>query len=209
MTRPTIVWGTVADSLGLVHRSHVMRQDLGGGHYRAWKEEEFKRETADAYASSHPNPLPMRWHHGEEIGHIIALRRDGEGLYAIGESDLEPDDLQALTDDFGELKWSTGTNRLAPLVIGEISLTPDPASVGLRPVRWLKPGTGRGDLPLWVKEELGRKVETRSRELRVHEVREAVDSFEPVQRGGFNSREVFHSGVVGRVISVEGRPVQR
>ncbi len=206
--RKTIVWGVVADAEGLVHRSRILREDLPGGHYRARKEEEFIREPATAYASAHPSPMPMRWHHGEDIGQIVALRRDGERLLAIGESDLEPDDLQALTEDYGDLKWSTGTNRRAPLTIGEISLTPDPASVGLRPVRWCKPGSGRGDLPLWVKEELGRKVETRSRELVVHEVGGYADSFELTPRG-HNSREVFHSGVVGQILAVNGRPVRR
>ncbi|HUG31445.1 MAG TPA: hypothetical protein VMM14_01020 [Acidimicrobiia bacterium] len=207
MTKPTIVWGVIADELGLVHRSRVVREDLGGGHYRAYKDDEFKREGADAYASSHPAPIPMRWHHGEDIGRIVALRRAHGNLYAIGETDLEPDDLQALTDDWGELRWSTGTNRRAPLVIGEISLTPDPASVGLHPVRWCKPGSGRGDLPAWVKEELGQKVETRSRELIVHEIGGAVDSSDLVR--GDITREIFYSGAPGQILSVGGRPVRR
>lgn len=129
-------------------------------------------------------------------------------LYAVGESELEPEDLQALTEDYGDLRWSTGTNRRAPLTVHEVSLTPDPASVGLHPVRWCKPGTGRGDLPLWVKEELGRKVETRSRELTVHEIGGAVDSFDLAPRGHI-SREIYYSGGGGQILAVEGRPVRR
>lgn len=74
-SKPTIIWGVAADSLGLVYRSRVPREDLGGGHYRAYKDDEFKRDTADAHASVHPAPMPMRWHHGEDIGRIVALRR--------------------------------------------------------------------------------------------------------------------------------------
>lgn len=172
----TYVWGVAADSSGIiVHESHEAI-GLPGGGVRVERRTSHAREPASAYGLVHPAPMPMRWNHQEEqIGRILSLRRSHGLLHAIGQCDLTPDELQALTAEHGPLRWSTFTDtRLGePLTITEISLTPDPATVGLPEVRWHRPYVSKGNMPAWVSEELARadKTEYRSRgELRVHDV---------------------------------------
>ena len=111
--------------------------------------------------------MPMKWHHGETISQVVALRRAHGRLHAVARCDLEPAELQLLTDNHGDLRWSTSTDnrRRDPLQIIEISLTPRPASIGLPAVRWWKLDVVKGEPPPWVREELDRadKTEYRSR----------------------------------------------
>jgi hypothetical protein len=214
MTGPTILWGVAANEFGVVHHESIVREDLADGQMRAWKESELTFEPADAYASEHPAPMPMKWHHGEDIGRIVALRRRAGQLTAVAESELEPDDLQGLVDEYGDLKWSTSTfpGRRAPLRINEISLTPEPASIGLSEVSWYKPGVSKGDLPRIVKEDLdrARKTAFRSRDvLRVYDVEANTTDDFIRSAGDWNPREIFYSGSPGTFLSVNGRPVRR
>jgi len=217
MTNPTIVWGVAADAEGVVHHSQVFREDLPGGFYRAWKEDEFKREPADVYARAHPWPMPMRWCHGEKIGQVVALRRAHGRLHAVAESELEPDELQSLADEYGDLKWSTGTfpGRREALRIGEVSLTPVPAYVGLPAVQWYREGVSKGSLPRLVREDLerARKSPFQVRDsLEVYEVPSVPSESYPSESyrsDHWNPREIFHSGAPGDILAVEGRPVRR
>lgn len=232
----TIVWGVAADEAGIVHHRKVLSESLPNGRLRVWERHETEVEPATAYAATHTAPMPMRWQHGEEIGRIVALRRAHGRLHAIAECELEPADLQLLTDNYGDLRWSTSTNnrrRRDPLSIDEISLTPSPATVGLPAVRWYKLDVTKGNLPPWVAEDLARasKTEFRSRgELRVHNmepvVRAAADEYEQMgidlgmlPPGGYARRyadpwteekvEIEFSHHEGRIISVGGRRVSR
>lgn len=232
----TIVWGTAADSSGLVQHSRVEGETLPGGGMRAWKHVETMVEPATAYASVHPAPMPMKWHHDEDIGRVVALRRAHGSLHAVAECELEPDELQSLTDRFGDLKMSTGTfnGRREALKITEISLTPSPASIGLPKVHWWKLNVIKGNLPQWVSDALvrARKTEYRSRgELRVHEteppvVRDAGAEYEQMGRDlgmlphEYRYKEYSYKDPLtgeevevfirpgGRILSVGGRPVR-
>ena len=101
--------GVGADSSGIVHHSRVESERLPGGGLRVWQRHETEVEPASSYADTHPSPMPMRWAHRETIGRIVALRRAQGQLYAVAECDLEPDDLQLLTEKYGDLRWSTST----------------------------------------------------------------------------------------------------
>ena len=97
--------------------------------------------------------------------------------------------------------------------ITEISLTPNPATVSLWPVKWYRLDVTKGNPPMWVTEALKRaqKTEYRSRaELIVHEKRpatNAADDYAELERYfRHNPHEIYHSGALGRVISVGGRP---
>ena len=140
----TVVWGVAADSVGAIHRYEDQTQKLPGGGVRAWRTESYEHEPASSYASTHPAPMPMLWGHREQIGRILSLRSAHGNLYAVGECDLEPDDLAALAGDSG-LKWSTGTNnrRHEPLRITEISLTPDAAHSGAAGGSLVEAGRGQ------------------------------------------------------------------
>ena len=213
MNRETIVWGIFADGTGIVQNDSDRVETLPGGGVRVERRSLLAHEPASDYARSHPAPLPMCWQHEEQVGRIVALRRAHGNLYAIGRSDLDPEELESLAGEHG-LKWSTKTDnrRGEPLRIVEISLTPEPATVGLPPVSWWKSNTSRGDPPWWVRVELdrGEKVEHRSRgELRVHEFSsEGSDGYEH-RTGDFDKGtvEIFHHPG-GRIIAVEGRPVR-
>jgi hypothetical protein len=215
----TYVWGQVTDPIGLIHRTSYRSLSMPGGSIRAWKEDSFTREPASAYARVHPAPMPMRWSHKDKIGRVVALGRRDDRLYAVAEcEELTPDDLQGLADEYGELRWSTGTSnrRNEPLRITEISLTSNPATVGLWPVKWYRLDSSRGNLPMWVREALARaeKTEYRSRrELVVHETRPATNTaaeYAELERY-FRSHpgEVYHAGVTGDVLTVGGKPVRR
>ena len=145
----TYVWGQVTDPAGLIHHTRYRGEPIPGGGLRAWKEESFEVERASDYASTHPAPMPMKWSHGEDVGRVVALeRRDGR-LYAVAQTEeLTPDDLEYLSDEYGELKWSTGTNnrRNELLRITEISLTPSPgrwACGRCRGIGWTSPRATR------------------------------------------------------------------
>ena len=218
----TVVWGVVADSAGIVHHYADEVERLPGGGVRVETRNRLEQEPASAYSGVHPAPMPMLWRHGEQIGRILSLRRGYGNLYAIGSTDLEPDELQALAGDSG-LKWSTATNNRShePLRITEISLTPDAATVGLPVVHWWKLDVVKGNMPLWVTEELdgASKIEHRSRGvLRVHEVGStisAADEYGALGRelgllpGGYEHRidsgellELEYSNHPGRILSV-------
>jgi len=215
----TYIWGQVTDPIGLVHHVRYGGEPIPGGGLRAWKEDSYAREPATAYDSSHPAPMPMMWSHKDEIGRVVALERRDDRLYAVAQSEeLTPEDLQHLADEYGPLRWSTGTNnrRRELLRITEISLTPNPATVGLWPVHWYRLDVTKGNPPMWVREALMRaeKTEHRSRgELVVYEKRSAVhvaDDYEEMARY-FRSHpgEIYHSGGLGQILSVEGKPVKR
>lgn len=172
---PTIIWGVAADSSGIIHHESLIREDLLGGGVRVRRENDYAHEPASAYGPVHPAPMPLRWCHNEKIGHVVALRRGYGNLLAVAECELSPDELQALTNEYGDLRFSTGTETRhgEPLTLREISLTSDPATVGLPAVSWYRMNATRGNMPVWVSEELerARKTEYRSRhELRIHEV---------------------------------------
>lgn len=179
MSRLTIVWGVVADSWGLVH------------HPRA-SGDVFAREPSDAYADEHPAPMPMRWQHGEQIGQVIALRRAHGNLYAVGETEIEPGDLQETAEMHGDLKWSSGTRngRRQALRIEELSLTPSPASVGLPAVRWHDPKVSSRHLPLFVQEDLERARSTSSS-------RDVLRIFD----AAWNPRDLYRSAATGRILA--------
>jgi hypothetical protein len=211
MNRETIVWGTVADRPGIVHTYSDRVDALPDGGMRVERSNSYAHEPASDYAGTHAWPMPMRWQHGEEVGRIVALRRAHGNLYAVGTTDLDPEELQSLAVE-RELKWSTKTDNLRgqPLRIVEISLTNDPATIGLPAVHWYKLGVTKGNPADWVRAELDRseKVEYRSRgELRVHELDWETDSGYENRMGGLEIPEIFyHPG--GRVIAVNGRPVR-
>jgi hypothetical protein len=224
----TVVWGVCADSTGIVEQYADEVKRLPGGGVRVETRTRVEREPASAYADVHSGPMPLLWQHGEQIGRVLSLRRAHGNLYAVAETEeLEPADLAALAAERG-LVWSTGTNnrRHEPLRITEISLTPEGATVGLPPVHWWKLDVVKGNLPLWVSEDLDRasRTEHRSRGvLRVHEVGStisAADKHEQLGRdlglrpGGYEHRidpggygELEYSNHPGRILSVNGRPV--
>jgi len=227
----TYVWGVAADESGIIQHTNYRGKALRGGGFRAWKEVDLNHEPASAYASSHPAPMMMRWQHQDEIGRIVALRRNHGRLSVVATSTLEPAELDFLTGKFGELRWSTSTNnrRNEKLRIDEISLTPNPATVGLRSVKWYRLGVSKGNMPSWVQEELKRadKLEFRQRrELQVHDVdyqRNPYSDYERYQRdvglvagASLEGRHMTINGErvpmefrPGRILSVEGRPVRR
>lgn len=118
----TYVFGVAADESGIIQHTRYRGENIRRGGFRAWKEVELNHEPASAYASSHPAPMPMRWAHQDEIGRIVALRRNHGRLSAVATSTLEPDELEFLTGKYGRLRWSTSTNnrRNEPLRIDEI-----------------------------------------------------------------------------------------
>lgn len=164
----------------------------------------------------------MKWGHKDEIGRIVALRRQHQRLYAVAESTLEPELLQRLTEKFGELRWSTSTNnrRNQALRIDEISLTASPATNGLPPVKWYKFGVSKGNLPQWVTDELKLAEKTEFRfqhrgELLVHDLdyqTRLLRDMETVQ-GRTTGEFLMVDGELleletytgGRIISVGGR----
>jgi hypothetical protein len=225
----TYVWGVAADDAGIIQHTQYRGRAIPGGGFRFGKRVQLEHEPASAYGSSHPAPMPMRWQHGEEIGRIVALRRANQRLYAVAECTLEPDELAWLTENKGELRWSTSTNNRVnePLRIDEISLTPRPATIGLPTVRWWKLGAQKGNMPTWVQEDLKRadKTEFRSRkELRVHDLDYEKDPYSDFERyrrdvgltpaGSLEDRHMTINGErvpieyrPARIIGVSGRPV--
>ena len=159
------------------------------------------------------------------------MRRANSRLYAVAECSLEPNGLAWLTENKGELRWSTSTNTRVgePLRIDEISLTTSPATIGLPPVRWWKLDVVKGNLPAWVQEDLAHadKTEFRSRhELRVHDLdyeKGPYSDFERYRRdvglsvaGSLEDRHMTINGErvpiehrPARIISVDGLPVRR
>ena len=189
MRASTTVWGVAADQAGIIHYQKLWQEEIPGGGVRVMKRDRSEHEPATAYAASHPAPMPMGWGHGEEIGRIVALRRDGGRLLAVGETTLEPHELAWLTKEYGDLRWSPSTEnrRRDPLRITEISLTPNPATVGLPAVRWWQLDVVKGNLPGWVKEELQRadKTEFRFRhrgELQIHDLDYERNPYSDVER---------------------------
>jgi hypothetical protein len=166
-TNTTYVYGVAADQAGIIVHEKVWSEKLSGGGVRINKETRTEHEPATVYAANHPAPMPMKLDHGEQVGQIVALRRDHGRLLALGKTDLTPDELAHLTEKAGDLRWSTFTEnrRNEPLRITEISLTVDPATVGLPAVRWYRLGSSKGNPPAWVTEELKRadKMELRQR----------------------------------------------
>jgi hypothetical protein len=60
MSRPTIVWGCVADEYGLVHWRRHEAETTPDGRFVAHGVDEWAAEPSDAYASTHPAPLPAK-----------------------------------------------------------------------------------------------------------------------------------------------------
>jgi hypothetical protein len=234
-SKTTLVWGVCADSAGIVRQYSDEIQQLPGGGVRVERRSRLEHESASSYSSVHPWPMPMNYRHEEPIGSIVALRRAHGNLYAVGECDLEPEELQALAGEHG-LRWSTGTDTLygSPLRITEISLVPEAATIGLPVVKWWKQDVVKGNMPDWVRAEIDRadsKIERRSRwsgELLVHQIGEtAVDTpsstLSDYDRlgmelglfpGGYEYRrdldqpgDLEYSTHPGRILSVNGRPV--
>lgn len=227
-TKSTVIWGTLADAIGHVQHTSEELSHLPGGGVRVERRTRVEREPAAAYGSFHAWPMPLRWEHEEDVGRIVALRSSFGSLQAIGETDLEPDELEALAEENDGLKFSTGTynRRRDPLMIREISLVRDPASVGLPVVRWHKVGVTKGNPPIWVRDELDRfaKIEHRSRRvLEVHSIGPSLDvdaGDEYVRMGrelgllpgvehrlGRYERPEIEIRPGGRILSVNGRPV--
>jgi hypothetical protein len=235
-SKTTYVWGVCADSAGIVRQYSDEIQQLPGGGVRVERRSRLEHEPASSYSSVHPWPMPMNYRHEQTIGSIVALRRAHGNLYAVGECDLEPDELAALASEQG-LRWSTGTNTQygSPLRITEISLVPEAATIGMPPVSWYKLDVTKGNPPDWVRAEIDRadsKIERRSRrggELLVHEVGEtAIDiagsTLSEYDRlgmelgllpGGYEHRidsgdygELEYSVHPGRILSVGGRPLR-
>lgn len=227
----TYLWGLAADQSGIIQHTNYRGEKLRGGGLRAWKEVELHHEPASAYASSHPAPMPLKWAHQDDIGWVVALRRNHDRLHAVATSTLEPAELEFLTEKLGEIKMSTSTNnrRNEKLRIVELSLTPAPATVGLPPVRWYRLGVSKGNPPAWVKEELKRadKLEFRQRrEMQVHDLdyeRNPYSDSERYERefgltpSGVEGRHMTINGErvpleysthPGRILSVEGRAVR-
>ena len=229
--RSTYVFGTVADSAGIIRHTRYGSEPISGGGLRAWKQVELDHEPGSAYAPAHPAPMPLRWGHGEDVGRVLALRRDRGRLLAVGElRELEPADLEWLTEKYGDLRFSSSTNnrRGAPLLIDEISLTPSPATNGLPAVRWYKLNVTGGNMPPWVKEELRRadKTEYRSRhELQVNDLDFRRDPYSDPDRyardvglipGERTGRQINVGGEwvemeyrPGRITAIGGRRVNR
>ncbi|HUG31446.1 MAG TPA: hypothetical protein VMM14_01025 [Acidimicrobiia bacterium] len=228
----TYVWGVAADESGIIQHTHYGGKALPGGGLRAWKQVELAHEPASAYGSVHPAPMPMRWGHKQEVGRIVALRRAHGRLLALAETkELEPADLDGLTERCGALRWSTSTdNRRGDLLrIDEISLTASPATVGLPAVGWYRLGVSKGNMPRWVQEELKRadKLEFRQRhELRVNDLDYERNPYSDPDRyerdvglvpgGQLEGRHMTINGErvpmeyrPSRIVSVEGRPVGR
>lgn len=228
----TYLWGIAADQSGIIQHTNYRSKALPGGGLRAWKEVELNHEPASSYASSHPAPMPLRWAHQDDVGRVVALRRNHDRLHAVATSTLEPDQLDFLTEKYGEIKMSTSTNnrRNEPLRIDEISLTPSPATIGLPAVKWYRLGVSKGNPPMWVQEELKRadKLEVRQRHsLQVHDLDYERDPYSDLDRyerdlgllpRGAEVRYMTVNGErvplefsahPGRVISVNGRPVRR
>ena len=169
---------------------------------------------ADFHRLAHGAPLQLRWRHGEEVAQVVALRNQYDKLFAVAETALTPAELQALTDEHGSLRFSAGTRQTGrqPLQITEVSLTGQPASVGLPEVRWYRHGVSRGNLSSWVRDDLKRGHHDHARrrptlkvfereseqEADVSHLRRADERFDP--------REIRHSSVAGRIIAVNGRP---
>lgn len=227
----TYVFGLAADQSGIIQYTHYRSKSLAGGGLRAWKQVELNHEPASAYGSVHPAPMMLRWAHQDEIGRVVALRRNHGRLHAVATSTLEPDELEFLTEKHGEIKMSTSTNnrRNDLLRIDEISLTTSPATVALPPVRWYRLGVSKGNPPAWVQEELQRadKLEFRQRhELQVHDLdyeRNPYSDPERYERDiglhpgtelegrtmNINGEHVPVEYRPSRILSVGGRPVRR
>lgn len=223
----TYVYGCLADQAGIVSWTTYHGQKLPGGRFRASKSVELAHEPGSAYALTHRAPMAMRWKHDEEIGRVVALRRNHNRLLAIAACELEPDELAWLTKEHGDLRWSASTDnrRGAPLKITEISLTTHPATVGLPAVKWWRLGAQKGNLPMWVKEELERAEKTEFRfqhrgELRVHDLdSRPLDPEQAQVEGRVVGGPLGYSRVIdgemlpietypGRILSVNGRKVK-
>ena len=210
------VWGVAADEVGIIQHTRVTGEVIPGGGFRATKTTETHHEPASAYASVHVSPMPMKWNHHDTIGRVVALvRREGR-LLAVGvTTELDPSDLEALAEKFGDLRWSTSTNNRAneKLKIDEISLTPRPATNGLPSVRWWKLGAQKGNLPTWVTEAVKHADKTEHRQRGQLLVQGAPQWPSPNNRsaqyysGGETLEYSTHPG--GRVLSVGRKSVKQ
>jgi hypothetical protein len=223
MSATTYVWGCVADEYGMWHQCHVEGETTAGGRFVAQRFDDWGNDPADSYAWSHPAPMEMKWRHADGIGRVVALRSMHDKLFAVAECVLSPGELEALAAELGPLRWSPGTSRVGrgPLELREVSLTPQPASVGLHAVSW-HGSSSKGNMPSWVAADVkrGRADMNRSR-----------DTIEVYERGGHwlmseqaaaaaylrhaddryrhNPRELHYSGAPGRILAVGGRPTRR
>ena len=217
MSATTIVWGALADALGHYHQRHVEGETTADGRFVARCVEEWGADPADAYASTHPAPMAMKWRHGDDIGRVIALRSMHDKLFAIAECELAPGELAALDAELGALRWSAGTRQVGrgSLELRECSLTPQPASVGLAAVSWHRAGVSRGNMPSWVVADVtrGRADMNRRRDtVEVYErtgswltsEAEAADAYirGSADRYRHNPREIHYSSP-GRIINVK------
>jgi hypothetical protein len=98
-------------------------------------EHRYESHPSDRYSRIQPFGLPVLYRHRREVGlgRVVHLhRRDGR-LTAVAELDVDAKMFEGV-----ELRWSSGTatERNGQYTMGELSLTPSPASVGLWPVRF-------------------------------------------------------------------------
>lgn len=98
------------------------------------------RSPASNYRRRQPHDIGVDLEHrGEVLGQVVHLERRHDRLNAVAVLELEASDLDA----FGDCWWSAST-RATPhhgldrdIELVGLAITKTPASVGLRPLRWL------------------------------------------------------------------------
>jgi hypothetical protein len=125
-----IAVGPVADKYGLCRFSSYDLADA-----TATVEHRYENHPSDRYSRIQPYGLPVLYRHRPDthIGTVVHLHRRQGRLTAVAELDVDAEMFEGV-----ELRWSSGTatERNGEYKMGELSLTPSPASVGLWPVRF-------------------------------------------------------------------------
>jgi HK97 family phage prohead protease len=129
-----IVSGVVASPDGYCAWDIATGDTSEDGTLRARRHRIWRHDPPEAYAAEQPARIPVLIDHraGQEVGEVLHLERRHGQLYAVAEVDLDYEDVQGM-----DLRWSSGTvGTTRPLRIRELSLTAEPASVGLPPVKF-------------------------------------------------------------------------
>lgn len=181
----------------------------------------------DAYNEVQPEIIPIQFRHeAVELGRVLLLRRDANNLLAVAVVGPHPEGAFGGLD--GALYFSALTAG-DPEILVELTLTADPASVGLPPVRIFKglPGEAKGarDRPHALLEAAD-DVFRAAHELQFvrckfvdriagrREARERLDRrLAALDRPGPARRTDpgvdYYERPAGPIISVNGRPVDR